>query len=294
MKTTIVLTVAAVLMMAGGQCAQDRPHEVWMARIYVFGSDTCRKVFVAAPAKFIPAGPKPFPTDRAALERGRQLIDRAAAALGGSRLDAMTSYVENSTQIVQRMDAEVPVKVRATWRFPDDVHVERVMKMKDHVMSSATLMTRNGAWYLGQGQAYPMIAAARANASIDQRRQLLPLLRSRRTQGFVAASLGRATVGGAEIERVRVKDRDLDVVLSLDPSSGQPRFLAFTDRGAEGEFGLYTLDFADFKTTDGVTIPFRVRASFNNQPEPSHSRTIESVQINTRVDPTIFNPTPKR
>ena len=280
--------------MGGTAAGNLSDYAVHDGKIYVFGSDTCRKVFVAAPAKFIPAAAEPFPTDRAALQRGRQLLDRAAGALGGSRLDAMTSYVEHSTQIVSRMEAEVPVKLKATWRFPDDVRVERVMKMDDQVMSSATLVTRHGAWYLGHGQAYPMIAAAHANASIDQRRQLLPLLRSRRNQGFLAASLGRATAGGSEVERVRVKDHDLDVVLSVDPASGQPRSLAFTDRGAEGEFGLYTLDFADFKATDGITMPFRVRASFNNQPEPSRSRTVDSVQINAAIDPTIFNPTPKQ
>jgi YHS domain-containing protein len=276
---------------ASGNMSDYLVHD---GKIYVFGSDDCHKAFAAAPAKYLAPKPDPVPSTPEALARGRSLVDRAAAALGGQRLDSMTSLVESSSQTLRRMDAEVPVQLKTTWRFPDAVRVERQMTRGDRTMSNAVLLTRDGAWYQSQGQSYPMIRAARSYVAVEHGRQLVALLRARRDKAFVAAALGRASGDGMDLERVRIRHGDLDVVLGLDPASARPRSLAFTDRNDVGTFGRYVLVYDDYRTADGLTLPFAVKGSYNGQPDAAQSWTVASVQVNGPIETALFQVAPAR
>lgn len=279
-----------------GRTASGNPSDylVHEGKIYIFGSDACHKVFAAAPSKFLPPRPDPMPSARDAQAKGRALLERAASAVGGARLDVLTSYVETATQVLRRMDTDVPVAVRAIWRFPDAVRVERSMTIGGRSMSSATLATSDGAWFQAQGQSYPMIAAARSNLAVELERQLVPLLRARRDRSFVAASLGRGIVGGTDMERVLIRHGGLDVIVGLDPASARPLSLSFTDRNDEGEFGTYLIMYDDYRTIDGLTVPFNLRATFNGHTNPAQSRKVESVQINSMLEPTLFESPARR
>ena len=276
---------------ASGNMSDYLVHD---GKIYVFGSDSCHKAFAAAPAKYLAPAAEPMPSTPAVLARGRTLLDGAAKALGGERLDSMTSLIENGAQNVRRMEADVPVSVKTMWRFPDAVRVERQMKIGEQTMSNALLLTRTGAWYQSRGESYPMIPAARSYVAVERQRQLVALLRSRRDKGFVAAALGRGLIEGIDVERVRVQHGDVDVVLGLDPATARPRVLSYTDRNDSGEFGRYAALYDDYRTTDGLTLPFAVRTSFNGQPDPAQSWTVASVQVNGPVDAALFETTPRK
>ena len=262
---------------ASGNMSDYLVHD---GKIYVFGSDDCHKMFAAAPAKYL--APKPDPdageTRRARARTRRSSIGRRSRS-AGERLDSMTSLVESSSQTLRRMDADVPVRIKTTWRFPDAVRVERQMTRGDRTMSNAMLLTRAGAWYQSQGQSYPMSRAARSYVAVEHERQLVALLRARRDEAFVAAALGRAsTEDGMDLERVRIRHGDLDVTLGLDPLSARPRSLSFIDRNDVGEFGRFVLVYDGLPPVDGLTLPFAVRGSFNGQPDAAQTWTVVSVQ----------------
>src|SRR4029079_679219 len=89
----------ACARMGGGVTGNPADFAVVDGKIYIFGSDDCHKKFVAAPARFLPKTATPMPAAAAAVTEGRALVDRMVKAIGGAeKLDAVTSYVESSSQ----------------------------------------------------------------------------------------------------------------------------------------------------------------------------------------------------
>jgi hypothetical protein len=121
-------------------------------------------------------------------------------------------------------------------------------------------------------------------------RRLLPILKARRDPDVAVAALGTATIGGATVERVRIRRRELDATLNIDPGTGRAHSLSFVDRGDQGHFGEIALTYGDFRDIKGVIVPFSETATFKGVPSPVLSRTLESADVNVAVDPALFAP----
>ncbi len=276
--------------MGPGVGANPADYAVVDGRIYIFGSDDCHEKFVATPAKFLPKPAPPMPDGAQALAEGRALVERAVAAIGGAtKLDAIRTYAEEATQRLQRGAMEVPVTTKVTWRFPDAVRAERTMTMPDRTQTSAMLVTAEGGWFIGgPGRVYPQNAASRAISEAENGRQLVPLLRTRHSSAFKAAALGRATVAGTPVDRVRIQNGVVDVTLGIDPGSGRVRTLAFTGRNAEAEIGDYTLVLDNYRETNGLVLPYEIRALFDGAPDGFRTSRLHSITVDAPVDPALF------
>jgi YHS domain-containing protein len=283
----------ACARMGGGVTGNPADYAVVDGKIYIFGSDDCHKKFVAAPAKFLPKPAPPMPSATAALSQGRALIERTVKAIGGAeRLDAVTTYVESSSQLQKRPTGDVPITVKTMWRFPGDVRLERTLTLPDRTATSVNLITAAGAWFIGQGRSYPQNPEGRAASLRELGRQLVPLLRARREADFKAASLGASTVDGVKVDRVRVLHGAVDVTLAIDTASGLIHSLSFSGRGLESEIGDYTLVLGDYRDVSGLKLPFSERALFNGTPDTILSRTLDAIAINAPLDAALFQPGP--
>jgi YHS domain-containing protein len=260
-------------------------------KIYIFGSDDCHKKFKEAPEKYLASPPPLLPTAPAAAVRGRQLIDRAVAAIGGAaRLDALTTYIESFTQVQPRPQGEATIAIKTMWSFPDRVRLERSMTLAGKTMSSATVLSPEGMWFVGgQGQAYPMRPAGRPSLEQDFGRHPVAVLRARRSPGFKAVALGATRDDGIEVENVRVVHGATDVTLAIT-SDGRIHSITSRDRNLEGEVGTLRVAYSSIRPVEGLQLPFAARATFNGQPYPVQSATIESIALNTPLDPSLFAP----
>jgi YHS domain-containing protein len=281
----------------GGLCAKmggtttGNPSDfvVHERRIYVFGSDDCHKQFAASPAKFLPPKPEPMPTSAEAAEAGRALTERAAQAIGGDALDTLTSYVETASLVQQRMDGDVPVSLKTMWRFPDAVRAERSLSARGRTFNMTTILKRDGAWTLVQGGTYPVIPEGLPSLQQEHGRRIVPLLRARKEAGFEAVSIGRGQMGGADVERVRIRYRAIDATLAVDPVTSRVHAISYTDRSASGEYGVYTIIYSDYRPTAGLRLPYKATALFNGQEDTFASRTIESIAVNVPLDRALFD-----
>jgi YHS domain-containing protein len=279
--------------MGGGATGNPADYAVVDGKIYIFGTDDCHKKFVAAPAKYLPRPAAPMPASEASLSQGRAAIERAVTAIGGAeKLDAVTTYVESSSQVQKRPTGDVSVALKTMWRFPGGVRIERTMTMPDRTMTSANLVTPAGAWFIGQGRVYPQNAEGRATVERDTARRLVPLLRARNQPGFQAASLGAATADGIAVDRVRIRHGVVDVTLAIEKSSGLVHSVSFGGRGLDSEVGDYTLVLSDYREVSGLRLPFTERAIFDGAPDTLLSRTIDAIAINTPLDAALFQPGP--
>jgi hypothetical protein len=76
--------------------------------------------------------------------------------------------------------------------------------------------------------------------------------------------------------------------LGVDPATGRLLTLSYWRRGPAGYFGNLTKVFSDFRTVDGVTLPFKVTATFNDEPWKEQSANVVSIAINGKPDPALF------
>ena len=273
---------------AGGNPSDFLVHD---GKIYVFGSDACHTKFAAAPAKFLAPAPEPMPSSTAAAAKARQLLDRAVAAMGGAgRLDGLSSYAESFSQVQARPQGEVTVVTKTLWNFPDRVRQERNMTMQGKAMSSATILSPQGMWFVsGQAEAYPIRAAARPSLEQDFGRHPVALLRHRRDADFKTSALVPGSVGEVTIENVRVQTGSVDVTLGIG-ASGRIHSATFHDRNAEGEVGVRTVVYTDFRAVENMQLPYSVRATFNGEPDAQQSVTLDAIALNVATDPALFVP----
>jgi YHS domain-containing protein len=245
-KATFERDPAAYEIQLGGLCAKmgrtamGNPADfiVHEGRIYIFGSDDCHDKFKAAPAKYLSKPPTPMPSSPQVVRRGRDLVEKVVAATGGARrLDALTSYVEHASQTVVRPMGPVNVDLKTMWQFPASVRVERTMKMADRSMTSATVVTPLGAWFIGQNRPFPINPAGRPSLDQDLLRHPVALLRARHDPEFQAVALGPGSVDGTQVERVRVRFHAMDVTMNVNRSTSALHSLTFTDRNMEARSG---------------------------------------------------------
>jgi hypothetical protein len=179
------------------------------------------------------------------------------------------------------------------WRFPDHARQEQTASVQGKTNTTATVWSPEGVWFVGgQGQAFPMPPASAPNLARDFGRHPVALLRARLASGFKAFAVGTVNLDGSVLKNVRVVNGPLDVTLGVD-SQGRITSVSFQDRGSEGEYGNFVVQYSDFRRVEGLTLPFGVRTTFNGQPEPNQSWTLDSVALNASLDATLFAPTPK-
>lgn len=302
-KATFEKDPARYEIQLDGSCARMGPpvsgnpdlYTVYQSRIYIFGSGDCKTSFEATPAKYLAAeagAPKKVTVTPEGLKKGQALIEKAVAAAGGeSRIDGLTSYQEKSTALQGRHTADVEVKSDLTVLFPDRIHLHQ--SMPDFANASVTrevalVVTPGEAFALMQNRVRPMPDAARIDMQREMQRRPLWILRARKAAGFNAMASGTATVGESAVEQVGVEIDEMNYTLGIDPATGRLVTLSYWRRGPLGDFGKVTKVFSDFRIVDGLTLPFKVSATFNDAPWKEQSANVVSITINGKADLALF------
>jgi hypothetical protein len=77
-------------------------------------------------------------------------------------------------------------------------------------------------------------------------------------------------------------------VLGIDPATGRVLSQTYHGRGPGGVIGDIAINYSDFKSVDGVSLPFKIDATFDGQAYPALSATVEAAKINGEVDANSF------
>jgi YHS domain-containing protein len=250
-------------------------YVVHKGRIYIFGSDECQTLFKAAPEKYleVPAAPKTPAAEM--VKRGQELITKAVAAVG-SKLDQLSTF--------QRTDLrENQSKNILTLAFPDAVRQETVRPN----FTLVTVITPSDSFSLVNNRARTMPEANRTAINKELYHDLVVLLRARTRPDFKASLTGN----GAEEKAVEYLDIELPgftTTLGLDPGTGRVVSQTYKGRGPGGVVGQIVINYSDFRTVEGLLLPFKMTATFDGQPFPALSATVEAITINGPIDPSSF------
>jgi hypothetical protein len=52
--------------------------------------------------------------------------------------------------------------------------------------------------------------------------------------------------------------------------------------------GQIVINYSDYRAVEGLSLPFKMPATFDGQPFPALSATIEATTINGQIDPVSF------
>ncbi len=283
----------------GGACARmGAPvrgiadlYAMHQGRIYIFGSEQCKTLFVAAPEKYLPPEKTASAATPEALKKGQALLGKAVTAMGGAaKLDGLVSYHEKSVTTQTRGPrGEVEVKNDLLLAFPERARLEVVMPDFNDAsaqMRITTVLAGEPFVVSRSGKTLPLDAPQRADQEQQLQRKPLALLRAR--AGLKAAYSGAGKAGETAVEQVTVELAGTPTTLGLDAATGRLLSLSYRRRGPQGTFGEFVQTFSDFRTVDGLTLPFKVTATFDGQPWKDQSATIETININGAVDPKLF------
>ena len=240
-------------------------------RIYIFGSEECQTLFKAAPEKYleVPVAPKSPPTAEA-IKRGQELVAKAVEAVGtGSKLDQLASFQKTDLRGNQ-------VKTILTFAFPDTLRQETVRQNFTLVSvikpSDSFVMVNNGA--------RPMPEAGRAAIYKELYHELVVLLRARTRSDFKAWA--------TESDDVDIELPGFTTTLRIDPATGRVLTQTYRGRGPGGVLGQITINYSDYRSVDGLSLPFKSSATFNDESFPPLTATIEAIKVNGQIDPSIF------
>jgi YHS domain-containing protein len=268
-------------------------YTVHQGRIYIFGSEECKKRFDAAPQNYLETAnevaSKPAVT-REAAKKAKALIETAVAAMGGaSRIDGLISYQEKSTTAQTRRQGDVEVKTSLTVAFPDRIRFEQVMpdwNDSSKVRQVTMVISAGEVFGIMGGVARQLPDSARIGQEKEVNRRLLSILRARKSLN--AAAIGSGKIGETLVEQVAIEIDHASYTLGIDPATGRILSLSAWRRGPEGNFGQFVQTFSDFRAVDGLTLPFKITGTFNSQPWKEQSPTVETIAVNRKIDPALF------
>ena len=275
-----------------GQCARmgsarGNPDlfAVYKGRIYIFGSVECKKAFQLAPANYLESeNPPPSvltPTPEA-LRKGSALIEKAVQALGGaSRIDGITSYQEKSISSRKTDQGEVQGKMALTIVFPDKFRRDETRQD-----TFSVVLTPGDGFYEYRQRAGTLGEEERADQARQFIRNPLSILRDRKRPTFKAAALGPGKTGDTDVERVAVEFDGLTVTLNLDAASGRMVSLSYRGRGTDGVLGEIEHRYSDFRTVEGVTLPYKTNVTLKG--EPMRAVAVDAITLNAPVPPALF------
>jgi hypothetical protein len=52
--------------------------------------------------------------------------------------------------------------------------------------------------------------------------------------------------------------------------------------------GQIVINYSDYRNVDGLSLPFKTTATFDGEPLPPLSATIETIKVNGQIDPSSF------
>ena len=238
-------------------------------RIYIFGSEECQTHFKAAPEKYleVPAAPK-SPTEEM-IKRGQELLGKAVEALGGgSKLDQLVSFQKTDQRGNQ-------VKSILTMAFPDTLRQEIVRPN----FTLVSVITPAESFVVAPNGARPMPEGNRAAIYKELYHELVVLFRARTRSDF------KASANGNDVD---VELPGFTTTLGIDPGTGRVVSQTYKGRGPGGMLGQIVINYSDYRNVDGLSLPFKTTATFDGEPLPPLSATIETIKVNGQIDPSSF------
>lgn len=282
----------------GGACARMGPLSglgspdrflVYDQRIYLFASDGCRSTFQKNPEAFLDQDETPPKSSGEQRQRGRELLDKAVAGLGGAEAVDAVKAVRIRTKITYKQGEKASTQHQtATFAFPGCYHEIREWDGGNY----GHAVTPQGGYRFSKTATGNEIFRTDTDVDVLMRRGLkrypLALLKVRTVPGFQVATAGKSKVDDTEVELLTVWVEGATTILGVDPNTGHILQVTYRGRLGAGGIGDVVLKYGDFRKVNDLTLPFSVHRTFNNKVVAEPRYDVESIVLNPDVDSGLF------
>ncbi|HKS09525.1 MAG TPA: hypothetical protein VJS13_08270 [Pyrinomonadaceae bacterium] len=253
-------------------------YAVHNGHIYIFGSEECQIAFKAAPEKYLEVPPPTkAPATAEMIKRGQELLTKAVETSGGTKLDQLVSFQKKELRAND-------VKSNLQIAFPDAVRLETVRP----AFTFVSVVSPSESFFHYNNTTRAMPEDERAAVYKELNHELIVLLRARTKSDFKAWAAGSDKVGETTIERLEVELPGFTTVLGIDPATGRVLTQRYRGRGPGGVIGEIAINYSDFRSVEGLWLPFKSTATFDGQAFPALTATIETATVNGQIDATSF------
>jgi hypothetical protein len=215
---------------------------------------------------------------------GKALAAKVVAALGGDAKLRSIQAIEGKYAFTQKApQGDVAMTMQSIIVFPDHVHISAQGPMGDFTVvaspsvaffSAPSMGTRD----LPDGQKQETLAQIK--------RDLVYIGQHVNDPAFVFSAAGTEKIGNVDAQIVDVAGSGMTVRWYVDPASGRVLRESYPSLGRSGPVQAQT-DLDDWKTTDGLTLPFLHKNKQNG--EDASTVQFTGIQINPQVDPKLFD-----
>ncbi|MEO8032819.1 MAG: pitrilysin family protein [Acidobacteriota bacterium] len=209
---------------------------------------------------------------------GLALINKLLAFVGGkAKVDAVSSVHSTGAMSLKTPQGMMDAEIDSIIRYPDTQR--RVMKlpMGEIVM----VVTPDAAFMTSPMGSQDMPGSQREAMARDLRQDMLAILKNIGKPDYTFTSMGTEKVGTADAAVVQVGTGGSTVKLYLDPATGQ-----MLRKSNAGRTGQQDTDYSDWKNFNGLNIPMSATITVNG--EPSGGASMKTVEVNSAIDPKVF------
>jgi zinc protease len=234
-----------------------------------------------------PAGAKEDENQKptASNAEGKALAAKLVAAMGGeSKLAAVTS-VKAQLKITQKTpNGDFPLEVKTFIVFPDRLRAE----MHNGNMAMNYVATPNlGFAEYPPGSVHDLPAAQKAEMLQQIKRDPIFIAAHSKDPDVFFIAGGTEKVGAIDARIVDVNAAGTAIRWFVDPQTGRILKETYTTLNAQGGPVQGETDLDDWKSVNGLTIPFTRHNKQNGQDSSSAEYTV--LEINPAIDPKVFD-----
>ena len=233
------------------------------------------------------SSPAPAVQTRGSEASARALFEKVVTALGGREKIAAVKDVRTHSQVTaQAASGEMAISMETTMVFPDHLAQQVDGPYGRFVM----IATPAGAYLLTDQGPKDLPNLMRDELLRQVTRTAYFLVQKSDDPKFRVALGGEEKVGDAATRALDVSYGEDAVRWFVAPATGRILRSSHDSISQTGKTVRVVSDFSDFKTADGLTLPYRIVVK--TEGEPDQTVTLDEVKINPGADPKLFEKPP--
>ncbi len=244
-----------------------------------FGAVTTVDITIPEPAM---AGVKAGPAATASTAEGQALLAKVIEGLGGkAKVDAVKAVRLKATMQQKTPQGDMNADVEALMAYPDRVHTVMRLPMGEITM----VLAGSEGFMVVMGSPRDLPPSMKAEMIKDAKRELILVAQQAANPKYVFTAGGTEKVGDVETQVLDINADGPTARWYVDSKSGRVLRASYQAMAMTGPVER-VVDYSDFRTVDGITLPMKNKITTNGQDSGAVEAT--EVVINPRVDPKLF------
>ena len=265
---------------------------VHKSKIYIFASDGCLRKFQNSPENCLDvAEAKPTGTPEQ-IRAGRILAAQAVEGFGGkSALENVKSLKITTKHNYKSKNGDYIGEMIDSIQFPDQFRQDQVWKNSTYTDCLSGSDGYRSETSAGKTEQFDMESCEQEYLRRWYHR--FPIVALKEAAGnpeFSALAQGTERIHGVEAKFLVVHLHGGLTTFAIDPATNRVIRSSYRGRWSHGNpIGNVVNTYSDFRTINGVVIPYKVQTTVNGKPVTSPVVTLETIEINPNFAPKHFS-----